>query len=126
MIYRTLAALDQDPKRLSTRRELSARSRMRSTSGSGARSRKGSFGRGKRLRNRGVLSTLHCIGRWSAVAASRRDCDRGTILKGGRREEALKSVRQQSRERLKFGGWRDLADGAGLRDAPNPIGRDWR
>ena len=51
---------------------------------------------------------------------------RGTILKGGRREEALKSVRQQSRERLKFGGWRDLADGAGLRDAPNPIGRDWR
>ncbi len=126
VIYRTLAALDQDPKRLSTRRELSARSRMRSTSGSGARSRKGSFGRGKRLRNRGVLSTLHCIGRWSAVAASRRDCDRGTILKGGRREEALKSVRQQSRERLKFGGWRDLADGAGLRDAPNPIGRDWR
>ncbi len=74
----------------------------------------------------GVLSTLHCIGRRSAVAASRRDCDRGTILNGGRHEEALKSVRQQSREHLKFGDWRDLADGAGLRDAPNPIGRDWR
>ena len=50
----------------------------------------------------------------------------GNDFEGGRHEEALKSVRQQGRERLKFGDWRDLADGAGLRYAPNPIGRDWR
>jgi len=74
----------------------------------------------------GCCRRLHCVGRRSAVAASRRDCDRGTILKGGRHEEALKSVRQQGRESLKIGDWRDLADGAGLHDAPNPIGRDWR